>query len=274
MSRPIQITAGLLVLWAASLGMAITAAAQSAPPKPKPAPAGTGNAFGGFAGRSDAPIDIASRRLEVDDEAKTAIFKGDVVAIQGDYILKTPELEVHYEGKAADAALAGGAAATPAAAGAATPAKDDGEAAAPGAAKPDPGTQDSGTQISRILAKGPVVVDGKDGQRLTGDAADYDVKNQAAVVRGNVVLIQGKTGQRATSDTADYDAANEIAVLKGNVVLTQGENIVKGDRLWVNFKTNESKLDTSAAATPAPGPDGKACPPGRVCLHFPGEQKK
>ena len=87
-------------------------------------------------------------------------------------------------------------------------------------------------------------------------------------------MIQGRTGQRATSDIADYDAANEVAVLRGNVVLTQGENVVKGDRLWMNFKTNESKLETSTAAAPAPGPDGKACPAGRVCLHFPGEQKK
>ena len=42
-----------------------------------------------------------AEQLYVNDTQKTALFMGKVVAMQGESTLKTPELHVNYEGKAA-----------------------------------------------------------------------------------------------------------------------------------------------------------------------------
>src|SRR6185436_1168656 len=58
------------------------------------------------------PVDIRSEELDVDDAAKTAHFRGKVVAVQGETMLQAPYLMVKYEGKAASGLAA--ADATPA----------------------------------------------------------------------------------------------------------------------------------------------------------------
>lgn len=45
---------------------------------------------------SDAPIDISSQRIEVQDRANRAIFAGDVIARQGTLTLATERLTVAY----------------------------------------------------------------------------------------------------------------------------------------------------------------------------------
>jgi LPS export ABC transporter protein LptC len=47
------------------------------------------------------PIDVTADQLYVNDLAKTALFMGKVVAVQGDSTLKAPELHIAYEGRAA-----------------------------------------------------------------------------------------------------------------------------------------------------------------------------
>ena len=47
------------------------------------------------------PVDVTAEQLYVNDTAKTALFMGSVVAVQGDSTLKAPELHIAYEGKAA-----------------------------------------------------------------------------------------------------------------------------------------------------------------------------
>ncbi|MEM8812724.1 MAG: LptA/OstA family protein [Pseudomonadota bacterium] len=55
------------------------------------------------------------------------------------------------------------------------------------------------------------------------------------------VYIESGT-QVATGDEADYDAESEIMELRGNVELTDDGNVVKGDMLWVNLRTGESRV--------------------------------
>lgn len=45
---------------------------------------------------SDAPIDISSQRIEVQDRANRAVFAGDVIARQGSLTLATERLTVAY----------------------------------------------------------------------------------------------------------------------------------------------------------------------------------
>jgi lipopolysaccharide export system protein LptA len=173
------------------------------------------NTFGGLSESSDQPIDIESDLLVVHDKQKYATFSGNVKAVQGTTTLRAKELLVYYVGgdtlsagakkealqaaaetKVADAQGAAGAAA-------------GGDQAASGAEakKPD-------TQITKIEAKGDVVINSEDDQTTTSDWALYDLPTQMVTVGGNVVL-------------------------------TQGKNVLKGDRLVIDLKTGESRFENT-----------------------------
>jgi len=55
------------------------------------------------------------------------------------------------------------------------------------------------------------------------------------------VYVESGT-QVATGDQADYDAESEEMIMTGNVVLTDDGNVIKGDKLYVNLRTGESKV--------------------------------
>ncbi len=175
-----------------------------------PVPAQTmTNTFGGFSKNSNQPIDIESDVLVVHDAQKYATFKGNVKAVQGTTTLRSRELDVHYVGSGSDSLAKGpdttGSTPAPAATGA---------AAGTGDAKPSGvglGTN-NGTQISKIEARGEVVITSDQDQTTTSDWALYDVPAQLVTVGGNVVLMQGK-------------------------------NVLKGDRLVIDLKTGESRFE-------------------------------
>jgi lipopolysaccharide export system protein LptA len=182
--------------------------------------------FGGLSKNSGAPIDIESDVLVVHDAQKYATFKGKVKAVQGTTTIRCTELDVHYVGSGADS-LTGEPAAGGAAATAATPAAADtsaktevkaGEEAKPAAGA---GLGNNGTQISKIEAKGDVIITSEQDQTTTSDWALYDVPAQLVTVGGNVVLMQGK-------------------------------NVLKGDRLVIDLKTGESRFENPGNAA-APG---------------------
>jgi lipopolysaccharide export system protein LptA len=72
--------------------------------------------------------------------------------------------------------------------------------------------ENNGTQISKIEARGEVVITSDQDQTTTSDWALYDVPAQLVTVGGNVVLMQGK-------------------------------NVLKGDRLVIDLKTGESRFE-------------------------------
>jgi lipopolysaccharide export system protein LptA len=161
------------------------------------------NSFGGLSKNSGEPINIESDVLVVHDAQKYATFKGNVKAVQGTTTLRSRELDVHYVGSGSDNLTKGPdtTAATPAA------------AAKPGDPKPAGGTDaNNGTQISKIEARGEVVITSDQDQTTTSDWALYDVPAQLVTVGGNVVLMQGK-------------------------------NVLKGDRLVIDLKTGESRFE-------------------------------
>lgn len=125
------------------------------------------NALQGFSQNRDQPVRITSNTLEVQDKEKTALFSGNVVVVQGDTTMKSPELLVFYEGSAA----------------------------------PTDGQPASNSQIKRIEAKGGVLVQTKD-QTATGDQGIFEMKSNTVVMTGKpVVLTQGPNvvkGQKLT----------------------------------------------------------------------------
>ena len=167
------------------------------------------NSFGGLTESSKDPIDIESDVLVVHDKQKYATFKGNVKAVQGTTTLRAKELNVHYVGGdnlATGAKKEGGEQTAPATKVA------DAQGGGGAAAKKD-------TQITKIEAKGDVVITSEDDQTTTSDWAIYDLPAQQVTVGGNVVL-------------------------------TQGKNVLKGDRLVIDLTTGESRFEnTGNAAT-------------------------
>jgi LPS export ABC transporter protein LptC len=128
-----------------------------------------GQVSAGFGRDSRQPVDVVSQQLYLNDTEKYALFTGSVVASQGDSVLKSPELRVTYEGKAADQLMA--------------PTKDG---------KADPKSDGSGSRLSRMVAtKGAVVTAGTD-RRVSAESADFDAKADTALFLGNVVVNQQK----------------------------------------------------------------------------------
>src|SRR5262245_62015055 len=123
-----------------------------------------------FGRGTNEPVDVTSDQLYVNDNDKTALFMGKVVAVQGDSTLKTPELHVSYEGKAAAEQLTG-------------------------AAPQQPG---EGSQLSRLVAKnGSVVTIGSD-RRVSSNRAEFDAKADTALFSGEVVAHQQKNVLQGT----------------------------------------------------------------------------
>jgi LPS export ABC transporter protein LptC len=172
-------------------------------------------------GNPEEPTDILSNRLDVDEVKKTALFTGNVKAVQGTSTLSAPEMLVNYEGTAAPA----------------------GAAAAPGQDGPGSG------KVKRILAKGPVVITQAGGQTVTSRAADIDTVNQKTVLEGDVVMLQ-EPDKKANGDRADFDQAADTILLTGNVVVVQGQNQMKGRRLFYNRKANTMQLTSPSQGAP------------------------
>lgn len=75
---------------------------------------------------------------------------------------------------------------------------------------------------------------------------DNDPKNQKIVkllADGNVLF--SKDQQIATGTEAIYDLKQDKIIIKGNVNLKKEDNIIKGDKLTIDFKTGLSKMVSS-----------------------------
>jgi lipopolysaccharide export system protein LptA len=153
------------VLRAGLCGLCLAGAALIWVPALAQAP-GTGFATG-YQANSGKPVDIEADTLEVDDKKKTAIFRGNVSATQGDVNLKSNIVHVSYTGGGTKTASAGAS-----------------DAAAPFGG--------GGSDITQIKAEGNVFVTMKTkNQQVRSDVAVFDVITQKITVSGNVILSEG-----------------------------------------------------------------------------------
>ena len=173
----------------------------------------------GAAKDAQHPVDIRSEELDIDDAAKTAHFKGKVVAVQGETMLQTPYLMVKYEGKAG-AAMAS----TPAA-------KEAGK--------------DGGSRVTFLWARNGVDVTAGTDRRITSEMADFDVAADTALFVGNVVAVQEKNILKGGRLFVDRKAGKSR-------LETPGE----GGRIAATFHPNNQQA--RPAKRPAAGDGGRA----------------
>ena len=169
-------------------------------------------------GKSGAPVDITSNRLDVNDATKVALFTGTVTAVQDGASLVSPDLEVSYEGSATQQA----------------------------------GAESGSSKVKRMVAKNSVTLKQGNGDTVTSQNADFDAVAQTAILDGDVVMSQ-LPDKRATADKAEIDqVANTVLLTGTDVTVTQGQNVLKGKRLLFNRGTNKMQL-TSPGPSNATG---------------------
>lgn len=172
-------------------------------------------------GASDAPVDITSARLDIQDLDKRAIFTGNVRAVQAGSALDTPELTAFYEG------------------GSALP----GSSASAG---------ESAGRLSRIVAKGPFIMTRENGDRVTGDEASFDAMAETGLLSGSIVMTS-VPDRRVTADRVELDQRSDTAVLSGSVVVQNGETVLKGRRLEIQRTAGRTSLTAPPMAGNGPG---------------------
>ncbi|MGE4184529.1 MAG: LptA/OstA family protein, partial [Hyphomicrobiaceae bacterium] len=196
--------------------------APSARPKEgeEPARKREAQAFG-LDTNSKEPVVVTSRQLDVDDNAKTALFREDVIARQGEASLAAPELDVLYAARASTGDNAP------------TPEKTDG---APGGSE--------ATKLKAIHARGGVKMVNK-GDLADSETLDYEAETERIVLTGNVVMTQAPE-RRVTAQTVVLEQKDDKALLTGAVEVTQGRNILRGERLAIDRKVGTARLTSPA----------------------------
>jgi LPS export ABC transporter protein LptC len=129
------------------------------------------------------PVDVRAEELDVDDAAKTAQFRGKVVAVQGESMLQASSLSVKYEGKAAAAMTSGVEASA---------AKEAGKDA---------------TRVTALSARTGVEITAGTDRRIASDTADFDALADTAVFSGSVIATQDKNVLKGGRLLVDRKAA-------------------------------------------------------------------
>lgn len=202
------------------------------------------NVFSGFSSDPRTPIDITADKLVGNDSRKIATYKGNVIAVRGDYTLKTVELEVHYSGR------------------------DDKKAQV---------TAADSQQVRRIVAKESVVLTSTKEQSATARHADYDVIGGLLVLTGDVFIKQGQSvvcGQRVQINlkTGEYTVERDAnAAAKINPSCPQGrvstilypqqrDQALKKDQ---KVQDKQEKNEPSTRTTPKPFLQRQPPPPSQ-----------
>jgi LPS export ABC transporter protein LptC/lipopolysaccharide transport protein LptA len=206
------------------------------------------NPLASFKTNPTAPVEVTADALDVNDQRKVAIFRGDVDANQDTFKIRCAQLSAFYKGQTGlmDAANIGAA--------------------------PANGAKAS-SELTRIEARKDVQVTSKDGQTATGDWADFDTKTNKVVMGGNVVLSRGKNMVRGTRLLIDLTTGeSKIDTAPQNTVAAPGgggwttnapkestETESKGRASAVFFPEELQKEQETAGAkkkAPPKSPDG------------------
>jgi lipopolysaccharide export system protein LptA len=165
------------------------------------------------------PIDVTADELEMLDSQKTAVWRGNVEALQGQNRLLSDVLHVYFSG--------GGSASTPAGAG-------------------EQGLGKNWGDVQRMVAEGKVFFLSPT-QTARGDRAVYEVLPDTITMTGDVVVVQGENVVKGNT------LVIHVKTGQANFVSTEtGRN--KPNRVRGVFYSNPGdQVGTPAAGAPAAG---------------------
>ena len=98
---------------------------------------------------------------------------------------------------------------------------------------------------SRLRAQKVTVYSARKGG-AAADSANACGAAQRMEAEGSVYMVSDQ--QTARGDRAVYTFDNNIAIVTGDVVLVKGKDVARGDKLTVNTKTNDAKLESNPSA--------------------------
>ncbi len=156
----------------------------------------------GMAAKYDTrlPVEISADNLEVLQRESRAIFKGNVIAVQGKLRLNADKMVVHY--------------------------KQNGNGKSP--PKPEGGTPDGMGAVSLIEVEGNVLVATPE-ETARGDKGDYEVDKRFLRLTGeDVTLTRDQNILKGKSVEYDLDTGRSVLTNKNGDVPAKGDNRVRG----------------------------------------------
>ena len=81
-----------------------------------------------------------------------------------------------------------------------------------------------------------------DARTVSADGKKKSGSQITSIRAEGKVLIESGDDQTATSSWAFFDVIKQTVTLGGDVVLSQGGNVLKGDKLIIDLKTNTSRI--------------------------------
>ena len=85
------------------------------------------------------------------------------------------------------------------------------------------------------------------GFAMTGQSTSQEAAGGIKLVKArDNILIRTPDGQTSKSEWAEFNPAAQTVTIGGNVFLTQGKNVIKGDKLVIDLKTGQSRIDRTS----------------------------
>jgi lipopolysaccharide transport protein LptA len=209
---------------------------------PVSAPGDAANPLGGLRGDPGAPTDIEADTLEVNETTKQAIFRGRVVAKQGEYTIHTAELVANYTGQTG--LLATGT-------------------------EPPKGTT-GGAQLTTIDTRGGTKIISKDGKEAEGQTASFDVKANRVTMAGQ----QGVTLRQANNEIKG--ARLKMDLTTGEAFVENSTAAGAAGAATAGATPTPGQLSIAAKPGIAPPTQPTTCPAGggQTCVILYPEQLK
>jgi lipopolysaccharide export system protein LptA len=191
-----------------------------------------------FANQQGLPVEVyADNGMELSQDAKTMIARGNARAIRGRVTVSADTLIAHYRDKRPATGDAKVAAAAPK------------PATTPAAAKSSTSEDATGSsEVWRLEAEGHVVIF-TDTQRAYGDHADYNIDDQVVVLTGKDLRMTTPNDLVTARDSLEYWEKTQQAVARGNAVATQGDKKIRADTLVADYGQDENKRTVLRHAT-------------------------
>lgn len=186
--------------------------------------------------KSGVPLEVyADQGLELSQDAKTVIGRGNAKAIRGRVTVTADLLVAHYRDRAGTTASATASAAHANGAPAVHP-------------EAGPMAQTGGnSEIWRVEATGHVTI-ASPSQTAFGDHADYNIDDAVVVLTGNNLRLVTPTDTVTATDSLEFWERSHQAVARGKAVALRGEKRIQADVLVADFaKNSQQKMEIRRA---------------------------